>query len=400
MAAILQATIVGVDAESFADICAQRMARVCDALAQYRQLWGEYPATLDELVPEILGFGNDIACPSGDPVFAVGGDLQFFQFEYRRFVPKHINGQDYVGWMSGGSLKYGEVVPLLRCPQRHFELGGTETHHNASLAGRVFRSKLFWELEVPSSGDVVNAMDSNWGRQLAGAWSQAMPGPPTDGLVSMREHATSASGLPWFFGSMRNRVFSLGERYLPLSGRGVFCVNGIEFLLDGVIQLDGGPDPLFETESGDIPVSRRVSRIHVLHGALEYAEGDSFRRVVISQPDPLQDRGVPVLAMAVHYSAVGDVVPTSETLRFRYLIDTAPFMQRRGEGERFPKAVWEGGTSFREPGAERATPLSHPLFLTTWINPHPDEEIHSLSFRAPPLADLPVAPFVVSISVE
>ena len=400
MTAVLRPAVFDVGADSFTDTCAQRMARVCDALAQYRQQWGEFPAALDELVPEILGFGNDIACPSGDPVFAVGGGLQFFQFEYRRFAPKSISGQDYVGWMSGGSLQYGEVVPLLRCPQRHFELGGTETHHNASLAGRVFRSKLFWELEVPSSGDVVNAMDSNWGRQLVGAWSQAVPGPLSDGLVSMGEHATSALGLPWFFGSMRNRVFSLGERYLPLSGRGVFSVNGIEFLLDGVIQLDGGLDPLFESESDDIPVSRRVSRVHVLHGALEYVDGDPFRRVVISQPIPLQHRGVPVLTMAVHYSADADVVPASETLRFRYLIDTAPFIQRRGERERFPKAVWEGGTSFREPGAESATPLSHPLFLTTWTNPHPEEEIHSLSFRALPLTGFPVAPFVVSISVE
>jgi WD40 repeat protein/predicted Ser/Thr protein kinase len=166
-------------------------------------------------------------------------------------------------------------------------------------------------------------------------------------------------------------------RNLP---QGLVAFHGIDFDVRGIVLLRRWDDrggvlqqrwDQLPREVRGIPIGQKCRRIHVLHGA-------SLR----------MDEGGPIGAYICRYAD-----GTSQTLDIRYGLDLRCYSSEGGDPKEEPergRLAWQGKTPLSRPGLVR-------LYLRTYDNPRPDEEITSIDFVSRMSGS---APFLVAMTLE
>jgi hypothetical protein len=185
-----------------------------------------------------------------------------------------------------------------------------------------------------------------------------------------------------------NRLENPNVNNLAGLPEGIHTFAGVPFNVAGRIQLSGHSlaeaDRAFPSSARNILVGRRVSRIHLLHGACFVSD---------------ELRGTTVARLVLHYAdgSQGELA----LIAGDHLLDWWGPIYRTGvpKTRRDPSApgtdlAWVGSN----PRIKRQQPDSSlRLYRSTFTNPHPDKEILVIDYVS---AMTDAAPFLVGLTVE
>lgn len=190
------------------------------------------------------------------------------------------------------------------------------------------------------------------------------------------------AGTEWgseFTGSSGNTLSNnLSE--LP---KGVNNLGGVEFSIDGIIQLWGAMNQSFPESVTGIPIDRPFQTLHVLHAG-QYG---------LQEP-----AGTPVAGYILNYED-GTKAEFSVLAR-DHIIDWWAWSSVSGPTSNNSDIVWKGKNPvFRELSFEDQWGIcnSVQLMKSSWENPSPEKKVVSIDLVS---KKTNVAPFVVAITVE
>jgi hypothetical protein len=190
---------------------------------------------------------------------------------------------------------------------------------------------------------------------------------------------TDCTDGPAFGGT--NKVPGNNLAGLPM---GMNSFGGVLFDVEGKIQLAGSllpPDKRkFPGHVNNIPIARRCTRIHLLHG-VTYVSAKSWK----------------VARLVLHYEDGSksdiDIALAKDVLNWWGPIYNTESGDGRNTTSPETELAWVGSN----PAIEKLAPhLSLRLYLSTFANPHPDLEISSIDYVSTLSG---IAPFLVGLSV-
>jgi hypothetical protein len=364
--------------------CEVNLARISDALRQYREKHNQFPNWLSDLVPEFIHNREVLVCPY---VRATGrlfewrqklnpqpgqDRLTYYYYEfclekYPRVAPTN-SGKTYRDYKAAQRKLLGEVVPIVRCLAHSPVL-------NLACNGLVFE-----HLGTMDKPDM-----EYWEENFAHLYPHLLL-QPDEAFATLRAsqppHSEKAVPAMLIEGS---RILDLSPYFnfilhdyppaaLPTNNlsalpKGLQKWDGVTFDVRGVIHLTRGSRNLpFPSSVGDIVVTQACSKIHLLHGFVfsEPPKGDLSR--VAIRFDGGQEHSV-VLSHTGRHAMPGRESPSrTDTL------------------------VWQAALEFKDLKVRTVC-----LYHTSTLNPHPDVPVANLNFSS---AMTEAAPFLLAVTLE
>jgi hypothetical protein len=165
--------------------------------------------------------------------------------------------------------------------------------------------------------------------------------------------------------------------------RGEQTFEGVPFQIgERLIQLGGTNLPRTTTKVEGIPVNKSVARLHILH-ATGWGDG----------PPATVWEGTLIGRYVLHFEdgRIDDVpIVYGRDVRDWWVADGAQGVTR---GALELRVAWKGSNAMA-----KQFNATIRLFLTTWINPEPDEKVLSIDYSS--RKHLPTAPFCVAMTVQ
>lgn len=405
--------------------CDRELRKTIEALQAFRrQNAGRYPDSLSELTRHGYLQLRDAICPMNrrgdgsdeertDYISSrrLGGDRSgLYEYEMSDQVILNDNSRMYLpdnpplftrAHVKGELLRraFSEQVPLLRCnhhrPQPPVDWPLKDSRRNATTAGTVYWSGLFWEqiwvADVPATSRDLNIFYG-----LKGPPFYVDRAPSLDGTMDFRSWSSGFGDVAWWWelpyfeqGADKQRTPNLGPFFKDQHGV-VRELAGTSWWINGLVQIQSpfvqtsGSNRHRQPSSQDHPTARFKLGVHRHFHSVRWLQGtlwdDSF--------------GKPVGFLVWHYEN-----GISESTPIRYGIDVARFWCddfQRGNEQLvldFVAPVWSERQSREQVGVERELRL----YQQSWTNPHPELEVTTLDFIAATNAS--AAPFLVSMKV-
>ena len=366
------------------EACTRNLKVIYDAIQAYQFDHKDLPNWLSDLVPGYLSDGNVLICPVcrrtgrtelpplADPKLACSYVFEFSPVPVGSSRPgesRHTRRE----WKRRQMGLIGSSVPLVRC-----------RHHdpvlNLGFNGTIFESPAQWELLFTNRIRPAELSTSAiFGGQEVPEENPAPLVAPTGTPTPSKRPSSQAHtvDLASFYTSSLTQAWqdSPGDNLAALP-RGYQTFGGVEFKVDGILQLGGKSPALtkYPAQVKGITVNHRCQHLYFLHAATldgNPADGEQIGSYLVHLPDSEMTLEIPIY----YGRSVCDW----------HQKPSAP------EEDRDLKVVWTGQND-----ATKQTGKSVRLFLTSW-NLAPGVDIGSLDFIS---TQKGAAPFLVAISYD
>ncbi len=340
--------------------CRRQLLLLRDALENYREQQGDWPASLTNLMPQYVTDGNLLYCPRNVRPGKEGGS----RYEYEFSLSGSINALESVipggikrkkrEWKERQISLVGDAIPLVRCLAH-----GEDRVLNLPLAGPIYESEKYWEKKFTNEVMTLAGFDDEPLFALeAAVYNSLTPRDPkaTPAQVNLEGYYNLRLDDP------------LIARVAP--GAGFLSRPDWQFDARGAIQLrfSGTNGQPFPKNVLAISINAKCQRLHFLHGISEPLKpGTIVARYLVRD---LRGRLHP---MPVAYG--------------RDLVAAGPGVEA-SPGLAPPRVIEIAGDAKRPPVK---------LCLSTWINPSPDVAIASVDLRSEVTS---TAPFILAITAE
>ena len=366
------------------EACTRNLNIIYAAIQAYQADHKDLPNWLSDLVPQYLADMNVLICPvcrrTGEtepPPLADPKLPSSYLFEFcplpLETAATNAPTRTRREWKRRQMGLVGSMVPVVRC-----------RHHtpvlNLSFDGKIYESPPFWERLVTNR---VSAADLTPARIFADVPAPAAnrgANPPPAPRFEPRDPKTPKEllDLTGFYNAGLNEAWH-GNKGNDLAAlpRGLQTFAGVEFDVRGIVQL-GSHSPSstnFPPSIRGIRVQQKCQRLHFLHATGFGNPSDDGKQI-----------GTYVVHFATNQMRLD--------IPIRYGREVLNWHSIAGE-KPLPKEMtvaWKG-----ENAVSKRAGASIRLFLTTWTNVVPGEEIESIDY----VSGMAVpAPFLIAITVE
>ena len=366
------------------EACTKNLKVIYEAIQAFQADHHDLPNWLSDLVPEYLADANVLICPvcrrTGKTEAPPLADPKLPSSYLFEFCPVPLGNaatnaptRTRREWKRRQMGLVGSQVPVVRC-----------RHHtpvlNLAFDGKIYESPPSWEWVFTNR---VSAAELTPARMFA----EESPRP-----ANARKKPAAAPRFPARDPGAQKQLLDLTRFYnaglneswhgnknndLAALPTGLQTIGGVEFDVRGIVQLcsQSPSSTNYPVLVKGIPVHQPCQRLHFLHAA-------GFGNPV--------DEGKQIGLYVVHLA--GD--QTRVEIPIRYGHEVRNWHSQAGEpaAPEDLKAAWTGQNA-----VSKSAGRSLRLFLTTWINTTPDDEIESIDY----VSSMAVpAPFLIAITVE
>jgi len=362
------------------EACIRNLKQVYEAIQSYQAEHKDLPNWLSDLVPQYLSDANLLICPVcrrtgkvespplADPKIACSYLFEFCPVPLGNEAP-NAPKRTRREWKRRQMGLAGSIVPLVRC-----------RHHdpliNVAFDGRIYQSPPAWENLLSNR---LNLEELTPARLFADDPTT----PNSQSAPVVRHYPARDPGarkqlldLTPFYDAMLTESWhgNTGNDLTALP-TGLQTFGGIEFDVRGIVQLAGKGAAQWPHEVKGISVGQKCRKLHFLHATGYGKVGEEGNRI-----------GSYVVHFATNQMTFEIPIVYGNDVRDWHALDGEP-----KPGKELNLA-WKG-----ENAISKAEHHYLRLFLTTWENIGPNQEIDRIDFVS---AKGNPAPFLIAVTVE